>query len=100
MPEPRGNDGGGGSSVQAITPAGARLSVTDPPIPEDDGLWVPPSVQGLAGDLEVAVVVETGAGCDLPLEAGDRVFFHQGHFAKIGDVKIIGEDCVLAYEKR
>lgn len=83
-----------------VTPAGSRLSVTDPPVADDEGLWLPPSAQGLAGDLEVAIVVETGPDCPLPIDLGDRVYFHKGHFAKIGDVKIVGSDCILAYQKQ
>lgn len=81
-----------------VTPAGSRLAVTDPPIPEDDTLWTPPGSNGM--EIEVAVVEAVGADCTLGVEAGDRVHFHAGHFAKIGDVKIIDEACVLAFEKR
>lgn len=80
-----------------LTPAGARLTVMDPPVPDESTLWVPPEIQG--ADTEVAIVVEAGADCKLSLAAGDRVYFHAGHFAKIDDVKIVPEDCVLAYER-
>jgi len=89
---------GGGVPVTDVTPAGARLAVQDPPIPEDDGLWLPPEIQG--ADCEVAVVVKLGEDCKLPVQTGDRVYFHSGHFAKIGDTKIVPEDCVLAFEAR
>lgn len=81
-----------------ITPAPAYLTVTDPPIPEEEGLWVPPDISG--AETEVAIVVEAGADVKLPVEAGDRVYFHAQHFAKIGDEKVVPQDCILAYEKR
>lgn len=81
-----------------LTPAPTYLTVTDPPIPDEEGLILPPGVQG--ADTEVAVVVEAGADCKLPVQAGDRVYFHAGHFAKIDDLKIVPEDVILAYEKR
>jgi len=83
----------------SVVPAGPRISVTDPPVEEESPIWLPPSAAGLAGDLETAIVVDTGEGCDLGLKSGDRVFFHEGHFAKIGDVKIVAEDCILAFER-
>jgi hypothetical protein len=86
--------------LPAPTPAGARLSVTEPPISDDDGLWLPPSAQGLGGEVEVGVVLELGADCKLPLEAADRVYFNAHHFTKLGDVKIVPEEYVIAYEKR
>jgi hypothetical protein len=86
------------TEIRAVTPAGARLTVTDPPVPEAEGLWVPPDMSG--AETEMAIVVERGRDCTLDVDAGDRVYFHAGHFAKINDVKIVPEDCVLAYEKR
>lgn len=86
------------TDIQAVTPAGARLTVTDPPVPEPGVLWVPPDMSG--AETEAAVVVEKGRDCTLDVQPGDRVYFHAGHFAKIGDVKVVPEDCILAYEKR
>jgi hypothetical protein len=81
-----------------LTPAPTYLTVTDPPIPEEEGLWVPPNMSG--ADTEVAVVIEAGSDVLLPVQAGDRVYFHAQHFAKIGDEKVVPADCILAYEKR
>lgn len=81
-----------------VSPATGRLTVTDPPIPEDEGLILPPGVQG--SDVEMAVVVELGADVKLPLQAGDRVYFLAQHFAKIDDVRIVDEGAIVAFEKR
>jgi len=81
-----------------LHPAAGRLAVVDPPV-EEGAIWLPPSAAGLAGDLEFAVVAEVGRDVE-EYEPGDVVYFHHGHFAMIGDTKIIAADCVLAYRRR
>lgn len=80
-----------------ITPAGPRLAVVDPPVEEGTGLILPP---GVGRDVDVGIVQDVGA--DVPawgLSPGDKVYYHVGHGMNIGDVKVIGTDCVVAYEK-
>jgi hypothetical protein len=77
-----------------IIPAGARLSIVDVPADEPTGLILPPGVE----DFDKGIVVEVGCDVQLGLETGDLVYYHSGHYVKIADIKIIGADCVVAYD--
>lgn len=77
----------------SLIPAGARLAIVDPPADPPTGLILPPGVE----DLERGVVLEVGAEPG-PFAKGDVVFFPTGRFTKVGDVKIVAVDHVLAYE--
>lgn len=77
-----------------MIPAGPRLAVVDAPAEPPTGLILPPGIE----DIDKGIVAEVGNGVDLGVEKGDLVFYHSGHYTKIGDVKIIGADCVLAYD--
>jgi co-chaperonin GroES (HSP10) len=66
-------------------------------VPEEDkGKLILP--YGVSGKPAVGIVVKVGADLALDLQTGDRVFYHDGHGVEIEDVKVVGEDCVIAYD--
>lgn len=79
-----------------LKPSPGRLLVTEPPVPDDGGIILPPGVQGM--ELESYIVVEVGADSVCPVTPGDRVYVFAAHFAKINDVKVIDSGAIVAYE--
>lgn len=78
-----------------IVPRPGSVTVVDVPEEEKKGLLLPP---GVGGRPDVGLVQRVGAGCELPLEPGDKVFYRRGHMEEVEDVKVVGEGCIIAFD--
>lgn len=78
----------------SVHPFGNRCVVSDPPADDQtpSGLILPVGVD----DYAVGIVIEMEG--DNALAAGSVVYYHKGHGVVINGVRVIGNECIMAWE--
>lgn len=79
-----------------IEPLGARVSVIDPPVP-DDKLILPEGVKGYPTTR--GIVDAVGDDVELNIAVGDTVYYWNGQATEVFGTKIIGEEALVAIER-